>query len=571
VPPIADTRGVDATIYSKGERFLRCKLAALFRLINQQGWAPNILNHISARVPGESDAILINPFGLQYHEISASTLAKLDSHGNIVHPGSTTFGVNKVAVVVHTAIHKARPDVRCVVYLMQPDVQAVSALRCGVLRTSLESCVLGGISYHDFEGLSVNDSEKETLARDLGAVNKVMILRNQGALICGATIEEAWELTNNLVQASQTQLRALQASGGNPDNLSIISDELAQRTYAAAWSGETNSNSDKSWKLGEMHFEALMRDLDNCGMRTGYIYKNPLIKTPAKQKFDVEVPPASSSLGYFSDSEALRPTRNGRDRYIHAGGYERIEAEVFSDGDVPNEPGTKIKWVRKDEDVAVKIDGPHQFTPVISGKKEMKAKINHMKDDRDANKAGAGYHSRILDGLSQQDQQRYQEATLQGVNQNVVAMSKGIIQKEYRKDAVLLTDYSAPNPFDCVTDDEVETYRKQAERRAKGLPDEQPPSPPAAQQTSDRYRYDEKSRKAADKKKAGTIANPGAPQQPAPQSPGSGTETGAESGLDKGFTTGGETDLEAHPEGKKSSKKDKEKTKSFRLFSNKKK
>ena len=91
-----------------------------------------------------------------------------------------------------------------------------------------------------------------------------------------------------------------------------------------------------------------------------------------------------------------------------------------------------------------------------------------MKDDRDANKSNPGYHSRILDGMSQGDARKYAE--VQGVNQNVVAFSKGIIQKDYQKDAVLLTDYSAPNPFEAVTDDEVETYRRQAERRAQGLP-----------------------------------------------------------------------------------------------------
>ncbi len=94
-----------------------------------------------------------------------------------------------------------------------------------------------------------------------------------------------------------------------------------------------------------------------------------------------------------------------------------------------------------------------------------------MKDDRDLNKSTSGYQSRILDGLSETDARKYHE--VQGVNPNAVAaFSKGIIQKDYVKDAVILTDYSAQNPFDCVTDNEIEDYKKQADRRAQGLPRE---------------------------------------------------------------------------------------------------
>jgi adducin len=606
ITPISDLRGVDASGYSKGERFLRCKLASIFRLVSQNSWSENVLNHISARVTppnvlgspdrgsaAGSDHILINPFGLQYHEVSASTLVKIDSHGNIVHPGSSTFGVNKAGSVLHTAIHQSRPDVRCVLHLHQTDVQAVSALKCGLLRCSLESCILGNVSYHSFEGITVHDSERESIARDLGAVNKVMMLRNHGAVVCGSTLEETWELTTLLVHACVTQLKMLQAAGGNVDNLELINDEAAQSSYKSAWScaasspvsepngggpmtnGHTSDEeSGVKWKFGELHFEALMRDLDNVGMRTGYIYKNPMIKMPTKPKFDVEVPPASSSMGYFSENEALRPTRNTRDRYIHSGGYERTETEIFSDGDDPDDSKTRIKWIRKDDNNdLVKIDGPHQFAPVFSGKQEMKNKIGTMKDERDANKTSAGYHSKILDGLSQTDQRKYAE--LQGTNQNVVAFSKGIIQKDYQKDAVLLTDYSAPNPFEAVTDDEVENYKRQAQRRAQGLPEEEPqPSPyaqsPASPGESRRFQYEEKKKK----NRAQTLP-PNAAGSPTTPTAGMGarsdTETGAESerGGGASLAAGMTTETETEGAGGSSSKSGKaKKSKSFKnMFS----
>lgn len=546
VPPIADLRGVDASGYSKGERFLRCKLAALFRLVEEAGWNGSYsTTHISARVSGEQETILINPTGLQYKEVSASTLVKVDHHGNVLHAGSTTFSINKSGTALHTALHQARPDVRCILHLQQSDVQAVSSLKHGLLRTSVESCVLGTVPSHEFFGVNITDDEKESLARDLGAVNKVLLLSNQGAVICGATIEETWKLTTLLVQACKVQLQCLQAVGGNSDNLNLISEDVAQKTYQHAWAGDSFDEG-KQWKFGEMLFESQMRDLDNTGLRSGYIYKNPLIKIPTKPKFDVEVPPASSSMGYFSDTETLKATRNTRDRYIHSGGYERIEAEIFSDGDTPDDTKTKIKWVRKEAagDQIVKIDGPHQFAPVLSGKQEMKAKINTMKDDRDLNKSTSGYQSKILDGLSETDARKYQE--VQGVNPNAVAaFSKGIIQKDYQKDAVILTDYSAPNPFEAVTDDEVENYRKQAERRAQGLPAEEPPSPSTAQDKTAASQT--KSKKDKDKKTR-SATMPAPPAQPvspaAPHPVASDTETGVESGLDKGMTTGGETENE---------------------------
>ena len=134
----------------------------------------------------------------------------------------------------------------------------------------------------------------------------------------------------------------MQAAGGNTDNLNLISEDVAQKTYQHAWAGDSFDEG-KQWKFGEMLFESQMRDLDNSGLRSGYIYKNPLIKIPTRPKFDVEVPPASSSMGYFSDTEAMKATRNTRDRYVHSGGYERIEAEIFSDGDTPDDTKTKIK------------------------------------------------------------------------------------------------------------------------------------------------------------------------------------------------------------------------------------
>jgi len=578
VAPIADLRGVDASGYSKGERFLRCKLASLFRLIDQEGWneaACSGNTHISARVSGEQDSVLINPSGLHFQEVSATTLVKVDQHGNVMHPGSTTFGVSKSGTSLHTALHRARPDVRCILHLKQADVQAVSAMKHGLLKTSSDSCILGNVSVQPVmlcpSSSGLSDEDKESLTRELGAVNKVMLLANQGAVVCGATIEETWQLTTHLVQACKSQMQCLQAAGGNVDQLNLIPEESAQKAFQSAWAGEQADEGGRQWKFGEMLFEIKMREFDNQGYRSGYIYKNPLIKVPNKPKFDVEVPAASSSLtGYYTDGDIPVATRNTGRKYMTAGGYNRIEQEVLSDGDAPVE--TKVKWIRKDDgDHSVKV-GVHDFAPTITSKQEMKIKINTMKDDRDLNKSNSGHTSRILDGLADTDRKNYSE--LQGSNPGAVAaFSKGIIQREHQKEAVILTDYTAQNPFDQVTDDELVTYQKRSERIAQGLPAEEPAPVKAPEPQSKSSKKDKKSRSATMPHPAASSAT-GSPTTPTAQPVASDTDRGMESGLDKGMTTGGETDTEKNAtlDGKKSKgKKDKEKSKSFlKSFGNKK-
>merc|ERR1719150_2756201 len=183
-------------------------------------------------------------------------------------------------------------------------------MKCGLMYLSQESCLLGDISYHSYEGLVVEGSERETIGRDLGVHNKVMLLRNHGAVCCGETIEEALFYAYHLVLACDTQLKMVPLG---IDNLITIDEptrrkvfERAQRGGGGVNSKDSAEGSQKVWGVGEMEFEALMRMLDNAGYRTGYIFKIPLVKDePLKPKSDVELPPAVSSLGYVLEEENL--------------------------------------------------------------------------------------------------------------------------------------------------------------------------------------------------------------------------------------------------------------------------
>jgi len=318
VIPINDIRGLEGMSYTKNEKLLRCKLAAIYRLVDMYGWTQSIYNHISVRISQDTEHFLINPFGMLYNEITASGLVKVDMQGQIVEAGTTNFGVNIAGFMLHAAVHSARPDLKCILHLHTPNIVAVSSMKCGLLHLSQESCLIGDVSYHNYEGLVVEKAEWETLARDLGVHNKVMLLRNHGAICCGETIEEAFFYAYHLVLACDTQLKMVPLG---IDNLVIIDEPVRRKVFehGQRGGGGVDSNSEggpdgsgdkkrrnPKWGVGEMEFEALMRMMDNAGYRTGYIYKQPLVKEePPKPKSDVELPAAVSSLGFLLEEENL--------------------------------------------------------------------------------------------------------------------------------------------------------------------------------------------------------------------------------------------------------------------------
>jgi len=159
---------------SKEESQLRVELAAAYRLFEIFGWTDLIYNHITVSVPGE-DSFLINPFGLLFSEITASSLVKVDIDGNILDPGCTEYGINKAGYVIHSAIHQGRKDIRCVMHCHSTAGVAVACMKQGLMKISQNSAIVGGVSYHNFEGLAVKLEERERLVTDLGTKHKVMI------------------------------------------------------------------------------------------------------------------------------------------------------------------------------------------------------------------------------------------------------------------------------------------------------------------------------------------------------------------------------------------------------------
>ncbi|XP_054709624.1 protein hu-li tai shao-like isoform X2 [Uloborus diversus] len=491
VIPINDIRGVDGIRYTKLEKLLRCKLSAVYRLIDLYGWSENIYNHVTVRVSQDLEHFLLNPFGLQYPEVTASSLLKVDMQGNVIDPGSTSFTFNRAGFVLHSAVHAARPDVRCVIHIHHPPCVAVSAMKTGLLAVSQEAALIGDVSYHDYQGILVDTKEREQIARDLGPVNKVMILRNHGVIVCGESIEEALFYLQNLVLACEAQVRLMPIG---LDNIQIMSDDAKQRVRRIITAnhgevvGKVDSSTEedkdsrmKRFKVWDLEFEAQMRMLDNAGFRTGYLYRYPLIRAEIpRQKNDVEVPPTATSFAqYLEEDKWLSPLKKLMEgkktheklRWVNSPNvYQKVE--VLETG--TSDPKKITKWVQEgspSHSTHVKIDSPHQFIPKTGDPNEFKRKQKELKENRMHSKITAGPQSSILEGVTWEEIKKMQDAQFTASGDQVVlvgAASKGIIQREFQHNAMVYKTAYAKNPFDNISDQDLEEYKKIVERKMRG-------------------------------------------------------------------------------------------------------
>ncbi|CAL8078267.1 unnamed protein product [Orchesella dallaii] len=495
--PINDIRGVDTIAYAKGEKMMRCKLAALYRIVDLFGWSQNIYNHITLRVSHDHAHFLINPFGMLYHEITASSLIKVELQGQVVEPGTTNLGVNIAGFTLHSAIHASRPDLKCIVHLHVPSVVAVSSLKCGLLPVCQEAAIIGEVSYHEYNGILIDATEKDLIIRNLGPFNKVLFLRNHGVVCCGETVEEAFLNTYYTVLACESQMKIMPLG---LDNVIMMSDEARKRAFETARHGGGGVNSqeegvvntevkpegrrERKWRYGEQEFEALMRALDNAGYRTGYMYRQPLIKNDVpRPKYDVELPPAVSSLGYLLEEEELYKNNPNWKKFMEGRrGFEKTrwlnspnvyqKVEVLETG--TPDPRKITKWVAEGSpthSTPVKIEHSLQFVPKNTDPKEFKKLQQQIKDNRRAGGISAGPQSQILEGVSWEEAKQVQDASMSSTGDQVIlvgAASKGIIQRDFQHHAVVYKTPYAKNPFDSVTNEDIEEYKQEVQRKQRG-------------------------------------------------------------------------------------------------------
>lgn len=227
---------------SKDEWAVRQDLAALYRLVALHGWADSVFTHITARVPGPEHHFLINPYGMLFETVTASALVKVDLAGNKII--DTPYPINPAGYVIHSAIHEAREDAKCVIHLHTRAGVGVAAQKNGLLPISQQATVaLGSLAYHDYEGIALNPNEKVRLVSDLGS-KVAMILRNHGTLVAGPSIADAWLFMYNLETACQIQIAA--QSGGA--ELILLGQDMIDLNSAAVAQATTGQGGQIAWR-----------------------------------------------------------------------------------------------------------------------------------------------------------------------------------------------------------------------------------------------------------------------------------------------------------------------------------
>lgn len=211
--------------YSKEEWETRVNLAACYRLVHYYGWTTQVYNHITARIPG-TEELLINPFGHMYDEITPSSLVKIDLDGNKL--DDNPYPINAAGYTIHSAIHAARPDdVQCVLHAHTDNATALSAVKCNFIPLTQEGCMFHErVSYHEFEGLALDLSERERLVKDLGPVNHTLLLYNHGIVTMGPSIPIAFSRFYYFEIAAGVQLKAM--ASGQP--LRLLPEEILFKT-----------------------------------------------------------------------------------------------------------------------------------------------------------------------------------------------------------------------------------------------------------------------------------------------------------------------------------------------------
>ncbi len=239
---------VRATV-SAEEWQLRVDLAACYRLVAMFCWDDLIFTHISARLPGPDHHFLINPYGMMFDEITASSLVKIDLHGNKIAP--SPYEINPAGFTIHSAIHAARDDAQCVLHVHSVNGIAVSAQDQGLLPLSQHSMfVLSSLAYHDYEGVALNEDEKPRLVGDLGD-KRFLMLRNHGLLTVGRSVSEAFVAMYFFEAACLMQVRA-QSGGGKLRHIGKGLVDGAQEQWERVTHGAG----------GNLAWPALLRKLD---------------------------------------------------------------------------------------------------------------------------------------------------------------------------------------------------------------------------------------------------------------------------------------------------------------------
>ncbi|EPY75724.1 beta-adducin isoform a [Camelus ferus] len=574
--PINDLHTADSLNLAKGERLMRCKISSVYRLLDLYGWAQLSDTYVTLRVSKEQDHFLISPKGVSCSEVTASSLIKVNILGEVVEKGSSCFPVDTTGFCLHSAIYAARPDVRCIIHLHTPATAAVSAMKWGLLPVSHNALLVGDMAYYNFNGEMEQEADRINLQKCLGPTCKILVLRNHGVVALGDTVEEAFYKVFHLQAACEIQVSALSSAGG-VENLILLEQEKHRphEVGSVQWAGSTFGPMQKS-RLGEHEFEALMRMLDNLGYRTGYTYRYPFVQEKTKHKSEVEIPATVTAFVFEEDGAPVPALRqhaqkqqkektrwlNTPNTYLRVNVADEVQRSMGS-------PRPKTTWLKADEveksssGMPIRIENPNQFVPLYTDPQEVLDMRNKIREQNRQDVKSAGPQSQLLASViaeksrSPQDHGQPHECEensglgpyrgVQRATHSVVDFqsTESQLMSQGQADTKDESEETVPNPFSQLTDQELEEYKKEVERKKLELDAQSPAkSETKSPAVSPSKSLDE------DMKKTETSPAPAEPDTTQPEGVvvnGREDEPTAEEILSKGLsqmTTSADTDVE---------------------------
>ncbi|XP_055980781.1 beta-adducin isoform X1 [Sorex fumeus] len=472
--PINDLHTADSLNLAKGERLMRCKISSVYRLLDLYGWAQLSDTYVTLRVSKEQDHFLISPKGVSCSEVTASSLIKVNILGEVVEKGSSCFPVDTTGFCLHSAIYAARPDVRCIIHLHTPATAAVSAMKWGLLPVSHNALLVGDMAYYDFNGEMEQEADRINLQKCLGPTCKILVLRNHGMVALGDTVEEAFYKAFHLQAACEVQVSALSSAGG-VENLILLEQEKHRphEVGSVQWAGSTFGPMQKS-RLGEHEFEALMRMLDNLGYRTGYTYRYPFVQEKAKHKSEVEIPATVTAFVFEEDGAPVPMLRqhaqkqqkektrwlNTPNTYLRVNVADEVQRSMGS-------PRPKTTWMKADEveksssGMPIRIENPNQFVPLYTDPQEVLDMRNKIREQNRQDVKSAGPQSQLLASVIAEKSP--------STESQLVAKGDADTKDD--------SEETVPNPFSQLTDQELEEYKKEVERKKLELEGEKETAP----------------------------------------------------------------------------------------------
>nr|XP_021401054.1 beta-adducin [Lonchura striata domestica] len=491
VTPINDLHGTEGPALAKGERLMRCKVGSIHRLLDLYGWAQ--LGHaaVTLRVSKEQEHFLVAPQGLACSEVTAASLVKVNVLGAVVEQGSTGFAPDARSFSLHAAIYAARPDIRCIVRLHTPAAAAVSAMRCGLLPISRAALLLGDVAYFDFRGEVEDEADRVELQKCLGPTCKILVLRNHGVLALGDTAEEAFYSIFHLQAACEVQVIKQRWLFSYPSNSSLR--EFMNLCF---------SNISPCVRQSPSQGLGLPRVPDSPlhvlqGYRTGYTYRYPFVQEKSKPKSDVLIP-ATVTAFVFEEEPAGTPAlrqhaqkqQKEKTRWLNTPNtYTRVSLAEEAQGSAGAQR-TKTTWLRADEvekgssGTPIRIENPNQFVPLYTDPQEVLEMRNKIREQNRQDVKSAGPQSQLLASV-------IAESSRSPSTESHLGDAEA---KEGGEEAP--PEPEPPNPFSQLTDQELEEYKQEVERKKRlqgekdaaaeesGAPPPEPPPPePPAQPT----------------------------------------------------------------------------------------